>query len=50
MGNIFPSNFPIDIMRPTIMPDPLPYSYTPDRADSVSLLVSSCAGTGKPVN
>ena len=36
----------LDIIRPTIMPDPLPYAYGPDRADSVSTLVSSCAGTG----
>jgi pectate lyase len=45
-GDIFPPNVPIDIIRPTIMPDPLPYAYGPDRADSVSTLVSSCAGTG----
>jgi len=50
MGNIFPPNAPIDIMRPAITPDPLPYSYTPDRPDSVSTLVSSCAGTGKLEN
>jgi pectate lyase len=49
-GDIFPPNFAIDIMRPTIMPDPLPYSYTPDSADGASALVSGCAGTGKPEN
>jgi pectate lyase len=47
VGDRFPRNFPIDIMRPTIAPQPLPYAYTPDNADSVSTLVSSCAGTGK---
>jgi pectate lyase len=46
-GDRFPANFPVDIMRPTIQPAPLPYSWVPDGADSVPAVVSQCAGTGQ---
>jgi pectate lyase len=46
-GDRFPRGFVLDIMRPAVAVPPLPYSYMPDAAESVSSLVSSCAGTGK---
>lgn len=46
MSNIFPAGFTPDIMRPTD-PQPPPYAYMSDAADSVATIVCSCAGTGK---
>jgi len=46
MSNIFPAGFTPDIMRPTD-PQPPPYAYMSDAADSVATIVCTCAGTGK---
>jgi pectate lyase len=48
-GDRFPRGFTLDIMRPTVAPPPLPYSYNADSAESVSPLITTCAGTGKLV-
>ena len=45
-GNKFTPGFPVDI-APPLMPIVLPYSYSYDSADSVSAIVSQCAGTGQ---
>jgi len=45
-GNKFPVGAPIDIAPPPT-PIVLPYSYSYDSADSVSAIVSQCAGTGQ---
>jgi pectate lyase len=46
-GDRFPSGFRLDIMRPTVAPPPLPYSYNADMPATVSAIVPYCAGTGK---
>ena len=46
-GDRFPAGFKLDIMRPTVAPPPLPYSYNADMPASVVPLVMYCAGTGK---
>jgi hypothetical protein len=45
-GNKFPAGFTPNIM-PVSQPINLPYGYSSDAADSVSTIVSACAGTGK---
>jgi pectate lyase len=45
-GNRFPAGFTVDIAPPT-KPFSLPYGYSSDSADSVSAIVSQCAGTGQ---
>jgi pectate lyase len=45
-GNKFPPGVPIDV-APPLTPIVLPYSYSYDSADSVSAIVSQCAGTGQ---
>jgi len=45
-GNKFTPAFPVDIAPPAT-PIVLPYSYSSDAADSVSAIVSQCAGTGQ---
>ena len=45
-GNKFTPGFPVDI-APPLTPIVLPYSYSYDSADSVSAIVSQCAGTGQ---
>jgi hypothetical protein len=44
-GNIFPPGFTVDIVPPPMVIT-LPYTYKSDAADSVSAIVSQCAGTG----
>lgn len=46
-GDQFSSSGPVDIIRPSATPAPLPYSWMTDRTDSAASLVNSCAGTGK---
>ena len=45
-GNNFPPASP-STSRRRRSPIVLPYSYSPDSADSVSAIVSHCAGTGQ---
>jgi pectate lyase len=45
-GNKFPAGVPVNI-APPLMPIVLPYGYSYDSADSVSAIVSQCAGTGQ---
>ena len=48
-SNSFPPGFTVDIAAPP-MPYVFPYTWSPDAADSVSAIVSQCAGTGKMIN
>jgi pectate lyase len=45
-GNKLPAGFSVDI-APPLMPIVLPYGYSYDSADSVSAIVSQCAGIGQ---
>ncbi len=45
-GNNFPAGFTVDIAPPPTAFN-LPYGYSSDAADSVSAIVSQCAGTGQ---
>ena len=47
MSNRYPAGFVPDIVRPSTAPPALPYSYSPDSAESSSAIVGACAGTGK---
>ena len=45
--NRFPAGTVVDVIRPTSPVPQLPYGYSPDSTDSVSTIVSACAGTAK---
>jgi len=45
----FPRGFAVDIIRPTTVPPPLPYSFMPDTPEGSANFVANCAGTGKIV-